>query len=192
MQAKRKLLTMERKLKLGIVGLGRGFTVLLPTLIFHPRLEIIAAADIRAEARDRFELDFGGRAFETIEEMCEKADIDFVYIATPHFCHADHAVAAARAGKHVLVEKPVALSLRDSEMLRKTSLEMGLVLMVDHIMLYHPAVHDAVLKVKAGELGDLVHARSIRANLGKFRYEDDVLWDLGPHDVSIMIELFAT
>ena len=58
---------MEHKLKLGIVGLGRGFTVLLPTLMFHPRLEVTAAADIRAEARDRFESDFSGRAFETVE-----------------------------------------------------------------------------------------------------------------------------
>ncbi|NKB22038.1 MAG: gfo/Idh/MocA family oxidoreductase [Alphaproteobacteria bacterium] len=103
----------DRKLKLGVVGLGRGFTVLLPTLTFHPRLEIAAAADTRPEARERFEADFGGRAFETIEDMCDSADIDAVYIATPHFCHADHAVTAAQAGKHVLVEKPMALSVAD-------------------------------------------------------------------------------
>lgn len=155
MQANRKLLTMERKLKLGIVGLGRGFTVLLPTLIFHPRLEIIAAADIRAEARDRFELDFGGRAFETIEEMCEKADIDVVYIATPHFCHADHAVAAARAGKHVLVEKPMALSLEDCTRMIEAAAAENVYLLVGPSHSYDLPIIETKRIIDSGSYGKL-------------------------------------
>jgi phthalate 4,5-cis-dihydrodiol dehydrogenase len=102
----------DKKLKLGIVGLGRGFTVLLPTLVFHPRLEIRAAADTRPEARERFEADFGGVAYETIEAMCESGEIDAVYIATPHFCHADHAVAAARRGNMSSSKNPWHLAWR--------------------------------------------------------------------------------
>ena len=103
----------DRKLKLGIAGLGRGFTVMLPTLSLHPNLNAVAAVDTRAKARSRFEADFGGTSYDSVEAMCAEADIDAVYVTTPHQFHAEHAEIAARAGKHVLVEKPMAITLDD-------------------------------------------------------------------------------
>ncbi|MGB0577560.1 MAG: Gfo/Idh/MocA family protein [Alphaproteobacteria bacterium] len=145
----------ERKLKLGVVGLGRGFTVLLPTLTFHTRLNIIAAADTRAEARDQFEIDFGGEAFETVEAMCDSADIDAVYIATPHFCHADHAVAAAQAGKHVLVEKPMALSVADCTRMIDAAARAGVHLLVGPSHSYDAPIVEAKRIIDSGTYGPL-------------------------------------
>lgn len=146
---------MDRKLKLGVVGLGRGFTVLLPTLLFHPRLKISAAADTRPEARERFEADFDGTAYETIEAMCCSADIDAVYIATPHFCHADHAIAAAQAGKHVLVEKPMALSIEDCTRMIEAAASAGVHLLVGPSHSYDAPVAEARRIIESGAYGPL-------------------------------------
>jgi phthalate 4,5-cis-dihydrodiol dehydrogenase len=104
---------MERVLRLGAVGLGRAFTLMLPTFVTDPRIALVAAADPRAEARTRFEREFGGRSYASVEALCDDEDVDVVYIATPHQFHAEHATIAARRGKHALVEKPLALTLAE-------------------------------------------------------------------------------
>ena len=101
----------SRVLRLGVAGLGRAFTLMLPTFIRDPRVRLAAAADPRPEARERFVAEFGARAHASVDALCRDADVDVVYVATPHGLHAEHAVLAARNGKHVLVEKPMALSL---------------------------------------------------------------------------------
>jgi phthalate 4,5-cis-dihydrodiol dehydrogenase len=101
-----------RKLRIGVAGLGRAFSVMLPTFR-DPRVELIAAADPRAEARRRFAKDFSAKAYDTVEELCADPDVEIIYVATPHQLHARHAVTAARNGKHVLIEKPMALTLDD-------------------------------------------------------------------------------
>jgi phthalate 4,5-cis-dihydrodiol dehydrogenase len=101
----------ERALGIGVAGLGRGFMLMLPTLAADRRVRLVAAADPRAEARARFVADFGGSAYDTVEALCGDHAVEAVYIATPHEMHARHAIAAARAGKHALVEKPMALDL---------------------------------------------------------------------------------
>lgn len=102
---------VERRLNLGVVGLGRGFMLMLPTLVSDPRLKLVAAADPRPEARQRFAAEFDARVYETVEDLCGDDEIDAVYIATPHQFHAAHAIAAARAGKPMLIEKPMAVTL---------------------------------------------------------------------------------
>src|SRR5690242_15939590 len=102
-----------RKLKLGAVGLGRAFSLMAETFARDPRVALVAAADPRAEARRQFELDFHGKAFATLPEMLGAAALDAVYVATPHQHHAEDVVAACKAGKHVLVEKPMALTLEE-------------------------------------------------------------------------------
>src|SRR6478752_7252309 len=101
-----------RKLRIGAAGLGRAFSIMLPTFR-DPRVELVAAADPRAEARRRFAKDLGRRACDTVEELCADPDIEIVYVATPHQLHARHAILAAQHGKHVLCEKPMALALED-------------------------------------------------------------------------------
>jgi phthalate 4,5-cis-dihydrodiol dehydrogenase len=98
-----------RVLRFGVVGLGRGFMLMVPTFRADPRCRLVAAADPRPEARDRFEREFGGHAYENAEALCADPQVDVVYIASPHQHHAAQAISAARAGKHVLVEKPMAL-----------------------------------------------------------------------------------
>lgn len=101
------------RLKLGVAGLGRAFALMVPTFAADPRVQPVAGADPRAEARRRFESDFGGRAYESVEALCADPSVQVVYVATPHELHAEHARLAAARGKHVLVEKPMALTLED-------------------------------------------------------------------------------
>ena len=103
----------NRKLRIGVAGLGRAFTVMLPTFVADPRVALVAAADPRPEARQRFAADFSAKSHRTVEELCADPDVEVVYVATPHQHHAAHAILAARAGKHVLVEKPMAVTLED-------------------------------------------------------------------------------
>jgi phthalate 4,5-cis-dihydrodiol dehydrogenase len=123
---------MARKLKIGVAGLGRGFTVMLPTLARDPRVALVAAADLRPEARARFAADFIGKTYETVEALCADPDLDVVYVATPHQFHAQNAVLAARAGKHLLVEKPMAISLSECRAMIEAAQKFQVQLVVGH------------------------------------------------------------
>lgn len=101
----------SRPLRLGVAGLGRAFTLMLPTFLADKRVRLTGATDPIAAARAQFESDFGAPSFDSVEALCACADIDAMYVATPHQFHADHVCIAAAAGKHVLVEKPMALTL---------------------------------------------------------------------------------
>ena len=98
-------------LKLGVVGLGRAFALTAPTLARDSRVQVAAAADPRPEALQRFSSDFHGKSFRELDDLLGDPEVEAVYIATPHGIHAAQAIAAANAGKHVLVEKPMALTL---------------------------------------------------------------------------------
>src|SRR3982074_2277629 len=100
----------ERRLRMGVAGLGRAFTVMLPTLLADRRVELVAAADPRPEATPRFAADFGGGGYEHVEALCANPDVEVVYVATPHQHHAAHVAMATSRGKHVLVEKPMAIT----------------------------------------------------------------------------------
>jgi phthalate 4,5-cis-dihydrodiol dehydrogenase len=104
---------MISKLKFGVAGLGRAFSLMAPALRADPRVALVAGADPRPEARSRLQRDFDARAYATVEELCADPAVDVVYIATPHQFHAAHACLAASHKKHVLVEKPMALTLED-------------------------------------------------------------------------------
>src|SRR5439155_14663183 len=101
----------QRKLRLGVAGLGRAFMLMLPTFREHPNVELVAAADPRAESRAQFVRDFGGNAYAEFDALCDDKNVDAIYIATPHQFHADHVLAAAARRKHVMVEKPMAITL---------------------------------------------------------------------------------
>jgi phthalate 4,5-cis-dihydrodiol dehydrogenase len=101
-----------KKLKLGVVGLGRAFALTAPTLARDSRIEVVAACDPRPEALEKAAQDFGAKGFRRFDELLKSA-AEVIYIATPHRFHAAQAIAATRAGKHALVEKPMALSLRE-------------------------------------------------------------------------------
>ena len=116
----------------GVAGLGRAFTLMLPTFVADPRVRLCAAADPRAEARARFTADFDAPAYATVDELCADPAVDVVYVASPHQMHASHAIAAARHGKHVLVEKPMSLSLTDCTRMIDAASAAGVQLVVGH------------------------------------------------------------
>jgi phthalate 4,5-cis-dihydrodiol dehydrogenase len=120
------------KLRLGVAGLGRGFVMMLPTLESHPRTQIVAAADPRAEARAQFEQDFGGATYASVGELCADPTVDAVYVATPHQFHAEHVVVAATHRKHILVEKPMAVTLSECTTMVDAARAAGVQLVVGH------------------------------------------------------------
>jgi phthalate 4,5-cis-dihydrodiol dehydrogenase len=121
---------MRRRIRLGVAGLGRAFTLMLPTLTTHPRVELVAAADPRREARERFASDFAARAYEDIDALCADPGVEAIYVATPHQLHARHAIAAAAAGKHLLVEKPMAVTRDEAAAMAEASRKAGVALVV--------------------------------------------------------------
>ena len=110
-------------------------------------------------------------------------------IATPAATHGDLVERALQAGKHVFVEKPLCLDVAQAESLKKLADKKGLVLMVGHLLLYHPAFRALFEGVKNGELGKLRYIYSNRLSLGKIRREENALWSFAPHDISMILQL---
>jgi phthalate 4,5-cis-dihydrodiol dehydrogenase len=120
-----------RKINVAAVGLGRAFSLMAPAFA-DPRVSLVAGTDPRPEARARFQSDFGGRAFSSLEELLQEKTIDAVYIATPHQVHAEQACLAAAHGKHVLVEKPMALTLEQCRAMIDAARKARVSLIVGH------------------------------------------------------------
>lgn len=124
---------MTRPVRLGVAGLGRAFMLMLPTLAHHPRIALVACADPRAEARARFVQDFpGARAHAEFGALCDDGEVEAIYLATPHQHHAAQAIRAAAAGRHVLVEKPMALTLAEAAAMAEAHARGGTHLMLGH------------------------------------------------------------
>ena len=104
---------MERVVRLGVAGLGRAFTLMVPTFRADPRVRLVAATDPRREACEKLAAGFGARIHADVASLCRDGDVDAIYVATPHGMHAEHAIAALAAGKHALVEKPLTLGVAE-------------------------------------------------------------------------------
>jgi len=122
----------RQKLRLGVAGLGRAFTLMLPTLTTDRRVTLVAAADPIASARDKFAADFGGSVYETVADLCADSNVDVIYIATPHELHAEHIALAAAAGKHMLVEKPLSISVDECRRIEDIVARAGVTLVAGH------------------------------------------------------------
>jgi phthalate 4,5-cis-dihydrodiol dehydrogenase len=120
-----------KKLKIGVAGLGRAFAVMAGAFR-DPRVELVAAADPRDEARQKFARDYRARCYASVEELAVDPAVDVVYVATPHELHAEHARLAASKKKHLLVEKPMALSLEDCRVMIDAARKNGVQLIVGH------------------------------------------------------------
>jgi predicted dehydrogenase len=123
-------------------------------------------------------------------EVLARGDVDAVLVATDAAGHAALVEAAAASGKHVLVEKPLALSVPEARRAVEAAQRGGVVLQVGHLLRYHPAV-EVLLKVAREELGRIRSVAAQRLNFGQLRTDENVLFSLGPHDLSIMLELFG-
>src|SRR3954469_17911613 len=142
-------------IRVGVAGLGRAFALMSPTLAADSRVRVVAAADPRPEALDQFESDFHGRGYATVEELCADPEVQVVYVATPHQFHAAHARLAAQAGKHVLVEKPMALTLDECRAMTAAARKHGVHLVVGHSHSFDAPIALARKMIAGGEYGRL-------------------------------------
>ena len=127
----------------------------------------------------------------SLDEVLRNDQIQGIALATPAETHAELAIQAMRAGKDVFVEKPMALSISDAEAMQKVAHETGRILMVGHLLEYHPAVLKLRELIDSGELGKINYVYSNRLNFGKVRTEENVLWSFAPHDVAVILRLLG-
>ena len=140
-------------IRLGVIGLGRAFTLMLPTFRADPRIELVAACDPREAARTQFERDFGARSYASAEELVADPAAQAVYVASPHGFHAAHTGLAAAAGKHVLVEKPMALTLPECDDMIAACAAAGVHLLVGHCHSFDTPYLAARELIGRGDLG---------------------------------------
>ena len=141
---------------MGIIGLGRAAANMLPALAAHPGIVIAAAADINADARERFEREFPGRAtYASAAALCASGNVDAVYVATPHQHHVADVVAAATNGCHLIVEKPMALSLAECERISDAVERAGVALVVGHTHAFDPPIVMMAELIRSGRFGRL-------------------------------------
>jgi phthalate 4,5-cis-dihydrodiol dehydrogenase len=143
----------DRRLRLGVAGLGRAFTLMLPTFLADRRVALVACADPREEARAKFAAEFGARAHADVAGLCADRDVDAVYVATPHQYHAEHAVIAAQAGKHLLIEKPMALGLDAARRMIDAARRASVHLVVGHSHSFDTPVRRARDLIESGACG---------------------------------------
>jgi phthalate 4,5-cis-dihydrodiol dehydrogenase len=143
----------DRKVGIGAIGLGRAFTFMRPAFAASPEIALVAAADPRSEAQKRFGEEFGGKGYATVDALLRDPRVEAVYIATPHQFHAEHAIAAAKAGKHVLVEKPMALTIAEAEAMVAAAQQAGVRLLVGHSHSLDPPIAAARAIIASGEFG---------------------------------------
>ena len=122
----------RRTIQIGVVGLGRAFTLMLPTFLHDSRVRLVGATDPIPAARTQFERDFGAPGHASVEALCADPAVELLYIASPHQFHAEHVCLAASFGKHVLVEKPMALSLEECTRMIGATRRAGVHLIVGH------------------------------------------------------------
>lgn len=128
----------------------------------------------------------GVKTTQNFNDILSNAEITSVCVVTPSHTHFNMVKKVLEAGKNVYVEKPISTSAHEAEELKKLAEDKGLILMVGHLLLYHPAVNRLKMLVDEGVLGDIVYAQSDRLNVNYFKNDRSVMWDLAPHDVSMM------
>ena len=180
-------------LRIGILGLGYWGPNLVRVLSSLPQCEVTALCDLNVRRLKEFCDLFPSVIGSTDKSKVLTRDVvDAVVIATPTKTHYGLAKEALEEGLHTFVEKPLATSTAECEDLIELAESQDLKLFVGHVFLYSPAVVKLKEMVISGELGDVCHMRSNRLNLGPVRHDANALWDLAPHDVSIMLELLGT
>ncbi|MDX6663631.1 MAG: hypothetical protein QOG09_1733 [Solirubrobacterales bacterium] len=133
----------------------------------------------------------GTRGLTSLEDLLADEEIDGVVLATPASQHAEHARMALEAGKHVMVEKPMALSVADADAVCELAEQTGLTLMVGHTFLYSEPVRQLRQLIVSGDLGQVLYIYAQRLNLGKIRQDLNALWNFAPHDISILMYLLG-
>src|SRR3989304_9163727 len=174
-------------INVGLVGYGYWGPNLLRNLVASPGCNVMAVCDSNEEklalAKQRYP---HLEVVPGFEDLVALDSLDAVVIATPVFCHYPLAKRALALGKHVFIEKPMATSSREALDLVEAAERHHLTLMVGHTFLYSPPVNKIKELINSGELGDICYVASSRVNLGIHQPDVSVIWDLAPHDFSII------
>jgi predicted dehydrogenase len=177
-------------IRLAIIGYGYWGPNLLRNFMANPEFDVVAMAERREEPRIRAaRIRPGLMTFEDAADLLALPDLDAVVIATPVATHFPLARDALLKGKHVLVEKPISATVAEAEELTALAARVGRTLMVDHTFLFTGAVETIKHAVDSGRLGKICYFDAMRVNLGLFQTDVNCLWDLAPHDLSIIDHL---
>lgn len=142
-----------RKLKLGIVGVGVGAGEILRALSSSPQIALVAGADVSPRIREAFQDRFHLPAYDSIERLCADPEVEAVWISTPNRFHCPHSVIAAEHGKHVIVEKPMAVTLAEAERMTAAAELNGVKLICGHTQSYSPPVREMLKVIRSGRIG---------------------------------------
>ncbi len=181
----------EPRIRVGVAGLGYWGPNLARNFAALPDCELAYLCDSSEPARGRLMEQFpGAQVRADLDDLLADPALDAIVLATPVPTHAELAVRVLEAGKHCFVEKPLAQSAADAERAVAAAQASGCVLMVGHLLEYHPGVQKLKELADSGELGDhIYYIYGNRLNLGKLRADENALWSLGAHDVSVVLHL---
>jgi predicted dehydrogenase len=183
---------IQPPIRIGVVGLGYWGPNLARNFAAIPDCEVTWLCDADERARAKLEPSFpNARTTAELQDLLDDEQLDAVVLATPVPTHAELAVAVANAGKHCFVEKPLATNAADAERAVAAAADAGRTLMVGHLLEYHPAVTRLKELVDSDQLGRLFYIYGNRLNLGKLRADENALWSLGAHDVSVALHLIG-
>jgi predicted dehydrogenase len=183
-------MTTDRPLRVAVAGLGYWGPNIARNFAALPGTELAWICDASDANRERVAALFpSARAAADLDEVLADDTVDAVALATPVPTHAALAIRALEAGKHCFVEKPMAQSGADAEAVVAAAERAGRTLMVGHLLEYHPGVVKLKELIDSGELGRVLYIYGNRLNLGKLRADENALWSLGAHDVSVLLRL---
>lgn len=177
-------------LRIGIVGMGYWGPNLARNLATLESCELAWCCELDDSKRSHLESAYPQTRFTPdLDDLLNDPDLSAIVVATPGSTHAAVAQRVLEAGKNCFVEKPLAQDVASAQRLADIAEERGLVLMVGHLLCYHPGVRQLADLISRGELGQIRYVHSQRLNLGKLRTDENALWSLGAHDVSVLLEL---
>jgi len=177
----------KRMVKIAQIGVGYWGPNLLRNLVANANCDVPMVAELSKERRDYVKgLYPAVQVTDNPSDIIDNKDIDAVVIATPVASHYELAMQSLAAGKHILVEKPLARSVKEVEDIEQTAAAKSLVAMVGHTFLFNSAVNYVKKLIDSGQLGEIRYIYSQRLNLGRIRDDVDALWNFAPHDISII------
>lgn len=181
---------MSQEIAIGVVGLGYWGPNLARNVDALPGARLAWCCDASESMRARYQAQYPSTRFTAeLDDLLDDPELDAVVLATPVPTHAALATRVLEAGKHCFVEKPLAQSVADAERAVAAADAAGKVLMVGHLLEYHPAVAKLKQIADDGELGRIHYIYSNRLNLGRLRADENALWSLGAHDISVILRL---
>jgi predicted dehydrogenase len=180
-----------RKIRVGVIGAGYWGPNLIRNFHEIDQAQLTMVCDTKQERLDHIQVRYPYvKVTQNYQELLD-SDIEAVVIATPVSTHFPIAMACLQAGKHVLIEKPLAGSAQDAQMIAQQGEEKVKIVMTGHTFLFNPAVEAIKEIIQSGEIGQVFYINCIRVNLGLFQPDVNVIWDLAPHDISILMYILG-